>query len=102
MTAQLLIFSEKSIQCFGRRYRFARDDEGFDSLPIFAVSASNDGAMLNLGVTTERCFDFFCVYLDPACINDVVNATIDPQITIGVDVTEISASPPPFYEFLRG
>ena len=100
MTAQLLFLSEKSVENFGRRYGNARDDEGFDALAEFAVGASDDGAMLDLRMTTEGCLDFFRVYLDPARIDDVVDATIDPKIAIGVNVTEVSASPPSSYKLL--
>src|SRR6478672_7712519 len=100
VTAQLLLLPEESVESFGRRRGVARDDEGLDTLAEFAVGAPDDGAMPNLRMTTERGLDLFGVYLDPTRIDDVVNTTIDPKVAIGIDVAEVSASPPSPYERL--
>src|SRR6266404_3631731 len=100
VTAQLLLLPEESVESFDRRREVARDDEGLDTLAEFAVGASDDGAMPNLRMTTERGLDLFCMYLDPARIDDVVNTAIDPEVAIGINVAEVSASPPSPYELL--
>ena len=100
VTAQLLLLPEESVESFGRRRGVARDDEGLDTLAEFAVGAPDDGAMPNLRMTTERGLDLFGVYLDPTRIDDVVNTTIDPEVAIGINVAEVSASPPSPYELL--